>query len=36
MGFNSPEWTFAFIGGVMNNCVATGIYATNADEACLY
>ena len=36
MGFNSPEWVIGFIGGVLYNCVATGIYATNAPEACLY
>jgi len=36
MGFNSPEWTFAFMGGVMNNMVGTGIYITNAEEACFY
>ena len=36
MGFNSPEWVIAFIGGVMYNCVGTGIYSTNAAEACLY
>lgn len=36
MGFNSPEWVFAFIGGVMYNCVGTGIYSTNAPEACQY
>ena len=36
MGFNSPEWVFAFVGGVLNNCIGTGIYSTNAPEACLY
>ena len=36
MGFNSPEWAIAFIGGIMNNQVNTGIYGTNAPDACLY
>jgi long-chain-fatty-acid--CoA ligase ACSBG len=36
MGFNSPEWTIAFQGSVMNNMVGTGIYITNAPEACFY
>jgi long-chain-fatty-acid--CoA ligase ACSBG len=36
MGFNSPEWIFAFVGGIMYNCVNTGIYSTNAPDACLY
>jgi len=36
MGFNSPEWAFAFLGGIMYNCVSTGIYITNAAEACFY
>jgi long-chain-fatty-acid--CoA ligase ACSBG len=36
MGFNAPEWAIAFSGGIMYNCVNTGIYLTNAPEACLY
>lgn len=36
MGFNSPEWAIAFLGGILHNCVSTGIYSTNAPEACLY
>lgn len=36
MGFNSPEWVIAFIGAILANCVNTGIYATNAAEACFY
>ena len=36
MGFNSPEWGIAFIGAMMYNCVNTGIYITNAAEACVY
>ena len=36
MGFNSPEWVFAFMGAVMNNCLGTGVYSTNAADACFY
>ena len=36
MGFNSPEWLFAYMGCVMANCVATGVYTTNTADACLY
>ena len=36
MGYNAPEWVIAFTGGIMYNCVATGIYTTNTPEACLY
>ena len=36
MGSNQPEWVIAFMGGVMNNCVGTGVYITNTAEACLY
>jgi long-chain-fatty-acid--CoA ligase ACSBG len=36
MGFNSPEWVIGFIGSQLYNCVATGIYSTNAPDACLY
>lgn len=36
MGFNSPEWVFGFVGAIMYNCVGTGIYSTNAEEACFY
>lgn len=36
MGFNSPEWIFGFLGGIMYNCVVTGIYTTNAADACFY
>lgn len=36
MGFNSPEWVIAYVGAIMNNCVATGVYATNGPEACHY
>ena len=36
MGFNSPEWVIACNGAVLNNNVFTGIYITNAPDACLY
>lgn len=36
MGWNSPEWVISLIGGICNNCVITGIYATNTPEACFY
>lgn len=36
MGFNSPEWIFAFAGGLMANSLCTGIYITNEAEACMY
>jgi len=36
MGFNSPEWAIAFMGGIMNGCVASGIYITNQADACMY
>ena len=36
MGFNSPEWAFAYQGSLMNNNVATGVYTTNAPDACFY
>lgn len=36
MGFNSPEWAIAYMGGIMHNNVVTGIYTTNGPEACFY
>jgi len=36
MGFNSPEWVISFMGGIMYNCVSTGIYITNSSDACHY
>ena len=36
MGFNAPEWVIAFTGGIVYNCVGTGIYSTNTPEACIY
>ena len=36
MGFNSPEWAIACMGGIMYEAVASGIYITNAPDAVLY
>lgn len=36
MGFNSPEWAIACMGSIAANTVFTGIYITNAPDACLY
>lgn len=36
IGFNSPEWFFANFGAIAAGCIAAGIYATNAPEACKY
>lgn len=36
MGFNSAQWFIAFMGTILNNCVITGIYATNSDDASMY
>jgi long-chain-fatty-acid--CoA ligase ACSBG len=29
MGFNSPEWVFAFFGSFLGNYIQTGIYMNN-------
>ena len=36
MGFNSPERLMTFLGAICYNAVITGIYITNAPDACLY
>ena len=36
MGFNSPEWAISFVGAINYEAVVTGIYTTNAPDACLY
>lgn len=36
IGFNSPEWAMAFLGGISYNCVLSGVYITNGPEACVY
>ena len=34
LGFNSPEWVIAFMGGLSYNAICSGVYATNTPEAC--
>jgi long-chain-fatty-acid--CoA ligase ACSBG len=29
IGFNAPEWFFAFYGSLMARCIPVGIYTTN-------
>lgn len=36
LGFNSPEWFFAFIGGIYACVVPVGVYLTNNSETCCY
>lgn len=36
IGFNSPEWCFAFFGSLFARCLPVGIYSTNNVEACEY
>ena len=36
MGFNSPEWAVACVGGILYEAVVTGVYITNEPSACLY
>jgi long-chain-fatty-acid--CoA ligase ACSBG len=36
VGHNSPEWVIAFMGGILSNCIVSGVYPTNNVEACLY
>ena len=36
MGHNAPEWPISFIGGILYNCIASGVYPTNNADACLY
>jgi long-chain-fatty-acid--CoA ligase ACSBG len=36
LGFNSPEWFTAFMGGIYACVIPTGIYNTNNSETCLY
>lgn len=36
MGFNSPEWMTANIGGILAGGIAAGIYTTNGPEACAF
>jgi long-subunit acyl-CoA synthetase (AMP-forming) len=34
MGFNSPEWAYAFYGTLFAKSIATGIYTTNHKDVC--
>jgi long-chain-fatty-acid--CoA ligase ACSBG len=36
IGFNAPEWFFANYGAIAAGCIASGIYTTNAPDACNY
>lgn len=36
MGHNAPEWVISYLGGIMYNCIVSGVYPTNNAEACLY
>ena len=36
MGFNAPEWVISACGSLMYNCVFSGVYITNAPDACQY
>ena len=36
IGFNSPEWLFAFHGAIIADCIAVGVYTTNSPPACQY
>lgn len=36
LGFNAPEWYFAFIGGMYAAVVPVGVYITNNSETCVY
>jgi long-chain-fatty-acid--CoA ligase ACSBG len=36
MGHNAPEWPISYIGSILYNCIASGVYPTNNADACLY
>lgn len=36
IGFNSPEWVLANVGGILAGGIAAGIYTTNTPDACAY
>lgn len=36
LGFNSPEWFTAFIGGMYAAVIPSGIYLTNNSETCVF
>ena len=36
IGFNAPEWLFAFFGSLFARCLPIGIYTTNNAQTCDY
>ncbi|XP_076751867.1 acyl-CoA synthetase bubblegum family member 1 isoform X2 [Xylocopa sonorina] len=36
LGFNCPEWFFAYLGAIYAGGIAVGIYTTNSPAACQY
>mmetsp|Transcript_43408 Transcript_43408/g.41868 ORF Transcript_43408/g.41868 Transcript_43408/m.41868 type:complete len:108 (-) Transcript_43408:1624-1947(-) len=36
IGNNSPEWAITSFGTILGNQILSGVYITNAPEACLY
>ena len=36
LGFNHPVWVIAYHAAIFANCINTGIYITNAADACKY
>lgn len=36
IGFNSPEWAYAFHGAIIGHYLPIGMYTTNGTEACEY
>ena len=36
IGFNAPEWCFAFYGSLFARCLPVGIYTTNSQQVCEY
>jgi long-chain-fatty-acid--CoA ligase ACSBG len=36
IGFNSPQWIWAFYGAIVADCISVGIYTTNTPSACQY
>ena len=36
IGFNSPQWAYAFHGSILGGYLPIGIYTTNGPDACEY
>jgi long-chain-fatty-acid--CoA ligase ACSBG len=36
IGFNAPEWFFAFYGSLLARCIPIGVYTTNNLQTCEY